>query len=166
MLIRKGLFASLAFAVLVVASMLFAACGGGGEASPTPSVKPSESAGPTSPAAASPTPAGSPAPPPVLTINSVSPDPAKVGDKVTVTFKTEPSAMIGFQITDPNGQIAIQMQAQAGADGIATYDYTVSGATGKYLVEAAAGRSIADLLMLQIRPTTGPNTADATFQVQ
>ncbi len=113
------------------------------------------------------TPAGTPTPatPVTLEIVSVSPSPAAVGDTVTITFKTQPKNFIGLQVTDPNGQIAIQTQLTAGADGTAVLDQTVKLA-GEWKVEAAAGRSIADLLALQINPKPGPHSDDATFEVQ
>jgi hypothetical protein len=96
----------------------------------------------------------------------VLPNPANVGDEVTITFKTQPMALIGFQITDAAGNIASQNVVTAGADGTATFAYTVAEPKGTWNVEAAAGATAADLLRLQASPTPGPETADTTFEVQ
>lgn len=101
-----------------------------------------------------------------LAISSVLPNPASVGDEVTITFKTQPLAIIGFQITDAAGNIAAQDMVTAGADGSATYTYAVAEPKGTWTVEAAAGATIEALLQLQAAPTPGPQTADTTFEVQ
>lgn len=150
-------------ALLAVA--LLSACGGGEGTTPTPSAGTPTAAPTTAPVTTPPAGTGTASAPVTLEIMSISPNPAKVGDKVTVTFKTQPKNLIGLQVTDPNGQIAIQTQLTAGADGTAIFDQTVKLA-GEWKVEGAAGRSIADLLALQINPIAGPHSADATFVVQ
>ena len=141
---------------IALVAVLLSACGGE-EAVPTPTASPTRA-----PATASPTPSG----PLTLTIISVSPSPAKVGDQVTVTFKTQPGAAIGIQITDSAGKIVAQTMLTAGSDGTATHKQPIAGPTGAWRVEAAAGATIQDLLRLQASPTAGPQTAVATFQVQ
>ncbi len=149
----------------LLALALLSACGGDdGEATPTPAAGTPTAVVTATPVAT--TPAAPTTPGQVtLEITDISPSPAKVGDTVTITFKTQPKNFIGLQVTDPNGQIAIQTQLTAGADGTAVLDQTVKLA-GEWKVEAAAGRSIADLLALQINPKPGPHSDDATFEVQ
>lgn len=149
---------------------LAVACGGGEEATPTPTRAATTApvatvtAAPATKAATPVAGTGSPAAV-TLKITSVTPNPAKAGDKVTITFQTQPGNVIGLQITAPNGQIAIQTQLTAGGDGTATLDQVVN-TPGTWKVEAAAGRTIADLLALQLNPQPGPHSDDATFEVQ
>ncbi len=149
---------------------LAAACGGGEESTPTPTTAATTApaATPTPPAATqAATPAAATGSPAAVTLKivSVEPNPAKVGDKVTITFETQPGNVIGLQVTAPNGQIAIQTQLTAGGDGTATLDQVVN-TPGTWKVEAAAGRTVADLLALQLNPVPGPHSDDATFEVQ
>ncbi len=143
------------------------ACGGGEEATPTPTRAATTAPAATATATKAATPvAGTSSPAAVtLKIASVAPNPAKVGDKVTITFNTQPGNVIGLQVTAPNGQIAIQTQLTAGGDGTATLDQVVN-TPGTWKVEAAAGRTVADLLALQLNPVPGPHSDDATFEVQ
>jgi hypothetical protein len=153
---------SIAVTILValLAGLLSASCGGNEEAkvSATPGVT-------GTPLATSPAPATSPAEI-TLQIPSVVPSPAHLGEEAVVTFKTAPGAIIGFTILDGAGQIAAQTNVTAGADGIATYGLVLTGAKGTWLVQAAAGATIDDLLRLQASPTAGPYSADFSFEVQ
>ncbi len=157
--------------VSALAVVLLAACGGGGGSATSTATTPTQTRATSSPAA-SPT-AGTPAPGTqtpggqiTLTISSISPNPAKVGDQLTITFKTQPGNVIGFQITDSQGSTVAQNLVTAGSDGMATFTQTISGPTGTWDVQGAAAASVNDLLRLQAAPTAGPETADATFQVQ
>lgn len=162
---------TLLVASAVTALGLGVACGGGEEASPTPTRAATTAPTATTTLAATATQAATPSaatgsPAPVtLKITSVTPNPAKAGDTVTITFQTQPGNVIGLQITAPNGQIAVQTQLTAGGDGTATLDQVVN-TPGTWKVEAAAGRTIADLLALQLNPQPGPHSDDATFEVQ
>ncbi len=151
--------------VLALATLTFEACGGGGGEKATSTPQPSSTTIATTPAG-TPRATLTPGPPLTLAISSVLPNPANVGDEVTITFKTQPMALIGFQITDAAGNIASQNVVTAGADGTATFAYTVAEPKGTWNVEAAAGATAADLLRLQASPTPGPETADTTFEVQ
>ena len=153
------------FLVSALAVVLLSACGGE-EANPTPTARPTRAPVTPSPAASPATATPAPGTQLTLTISSVSPNPAKIGDQVTVTFRTQPAAVIGFQITDSQGTIVAQTMATAGSDGMATYNQAIAGPQGTWLVEAAAGATIQDLLRLQAAPTPGPEAADATFEVQ
>jgi ABC-type glycerol-3-phosphate transport system substrate-binding protein len=163
---KKSLFGIVI--LLLAALALLAACGGGEESgatpvptevptatTPEPTVEPTETA-PTSAAGAELT----------LSISSISPDPAQVGDEVTIIFETQPTAVIGLQIIDPQGQTVVQTQLTAGSDGTATFKQALDGPTGTWMVDAAAGATVADLLALQVAPTPGPYSADATFEMQ
>ncbi len=85
---------------------------------------------------------------------------------MTILFKTQPGAVIGFEITDPQARTVAQTMVTAGRDGTASYRQTAEAVPGTWRVEAAAGATIQDLLRLQAQPTSGPETADATFEVQ
>ena len=163
-MIRDARRACAAAILVLVAAALLEACGDGEKTAPTQTASQPPST-PTATASAA-TPATTPGAPLTLTIASILPKPAKVGDSVTITFETRAGAVIGFQITDPQGQTAAQTLVTAGSDGTATYELTIDGPPGTWLVEAAAGASIADLLRLQASPSPGPQTADATFEVQ
>ena len=151
--------------VIALAVVLLSACGGE-EASPTPTARPTQAPATPSPAASPAIPTLAPGTPLTLTIASISPTPAKIGDQVTVTFRTQPGAVIGFQITDSQGKTVVQKLMTVGSDGTATYEQTIAGPQGTWRVEAAAGATIDDLLQLQAAPTPGPETANATFEVQ
>jgi hypothetical protein len=138
-----------------------AACGGGEEASPTPSSTASATASPT--AAATTPPATGEL---TLDISSVSPSAIHVGDTVTVTFVTRAGAFIGLQVIDAEGNTVGQQMVTAGSDGKALYDFVAQGAPGSWLISAAAGATIDDLLRLQASPVPGPNTVDRTIEVQ
>lgn len=146
-----------AVAIITVASI--AACGGG-SSSETPT--PSASEAPTTTATAAPTSAG----PLTLSIGSIEPDPASMGDTVTVTFITRPTAVIGLEVIDGGGNIVAQDQLTAGSNGSAVYSFDASGDAGTWTVSAAAGATVQDLLKLQASPVAGPNTADGQFEVQ
>lgn len=152
------------FAPLTVLTglLLLSACGG---ASPT--ATPTK-APPTAPSTAvvSPVPTLAPGTPLTLEISSISPNPARVGDQVTITFKSRPGALIGFEITAPKDQSVVQTAVTVGSDGTATYKQQVQGPKGTWQVDATAGASLQDLLRLQTAPTPGPNSASATFEVQ
>jgi hypothetical protein len=150
--------------LLLLTLALFAACGDDEE--PAATAAPTQAPTATTPADSEATPTVAPDTPLTLSIVSISPDPAQVGDEVTVTFETQPAAVIGLQITDAQGQIVVQTQLTAGSDGTATFKETLDGPTGTWRVEAAAGTSVADLLALQLAPTPGPQTAEATFEMQ
>jgi len=150
--------------ILLLAVALFAACGDDEE--PAATAAPPQTPTATTPAGSEATPTVAPDTPLTLSIVSISPDPAQVGDEVTITFETQPAAVIGMQITDAEGQTVDQTQLTAGSDGTATFTDSLDGPTGTWRVEAAAGTSVADLLALQLAPTPGPQTAEATFEVQ
>ena len=154
---------------MALAAVVLSACGGE-EAAPTPTtaptVSPTRAPATTSPAASPAVSSPTPGAPLILTISSISPAPAKVGDQVTVIFETRPGAVIGFQITDSGGKIVVQTMLTVGSDGTATYKQPIAGPQGTWRVEAAAGTTIQDLLRLQAAPTAGPETADATFEVR
>jgi hypothetical protein len=151
--------------VIALAIVLLSACGGE-EASPTPTARPTQAPATSSPAASPAVPTLAPGTPVTLTIASISPTPAKIGDQVTVTFKTQPGAVVGFQITDSQGKSVAQTLVLVSSDGTATYTLAITGPQGTWRVEAAAGATIDDLLRLQAAPTPGPETATATFEVQ
>lgn len=151
--------------VIALIVVLLSACGGE-EATPTPTARPTQAPATPSPAASPATPTPAPGTPLTLTISSISPTPAKIGDQVTVTFTTQPEAVIGFQITDSQGKSVAQTLVPVGSDGTATYALPIAGPQGTWRVEAAAGATAQDLLRLQAAPTPGPETANATFEVQ
>ncbi len=151
--------------VIALIVVLLSACGGE-EATPTPTARPTQAPATPSPAASPATPTPAPGTPLTLTISSISPTPAKIGDQVTVTFTTQPEAVIGFQITDSQGKTVAQTMVPADSDGTATYTQAIAGPQGTWRVEAAAGATAQDLLRLQAAPTPGPETANATFEVQ
>jgi len=153
------------FLVIALAVVLLSACGGK-EAAPTLTARPTQATATPSPAASPATATPAPGARLTLTISSISPNPAKIGDEVTVTFRSQPEAVIGFQITDSQGTIVAQTMATAGSDGTATYKQPIEGPHGTWRVEAAAGATIQDLLRLQAAPTPGPETADGTLEVQ
>ncbi len=151
--------------LLALLSMtLLTACGGGEQ---TPSRTAASSMSPSTATAVSQASPGSTAVSQLtLAITSISPSPAKSGERITIMFKTQPAALIGLQITDANGRIVTQSMVVAGSDGTAIFQDTLKGPPGKWLVEAAAGLGITDLLRLQASPTSGPETADSPFEVQ
>lgn len=145
---------------LLLASV--AACGGGAEKpSATPSATISASPSPTAPATTPPS--GGEL---TLDVASVAPSAVHVGDTVTVTFVTRARAVIGLQVIDGAGNTVAQEMVTAGSDGKAPYDFVAEGAPGSWLVSAAAGATIEDLLRLQASPVPGPNTVDRTIEVQ
>jgi hypothetical protein len=85
---------------------------------------------------------------------------------VTVTFVTRAGAFIGLQVIDAEGNTVGQQMVTAGSDGKALYDFVAQGAPGSWLISAAAGATIDDLLRLQASPVPGPNTVDRTIEVQ
>jgi hypothetical protein len=149
--------------VLLSAGLAFSvACGGGEEKqSATPSPTISASPAPT-------TPAGTPTATGQLTLDiaSVSPSTVHVGDRVTVTFSTRAHAVIGLQVVDGAGDTVAQDMVTVGSDGKAPYDFVAQGSPGSWLISAAAGATIEDLLRLQASPVPGPNTVDRTIEVQ
>lgn len=153
---------SIAVTILValLAGVLSAACGDDEEAQ----VSPSPGAAAT-PSATTPAPATTPAEL-TLEITSVFPEQARLGDEAFVTFETAPDAVIGFTILDGAGQTAAQDNVTAGSDGVATYSLVLSGAKGTWLVQAAAGATINDLLRLQASPVGGAYSDDFSFVVE
>jgi hypothetical protein len=152
-------------AILLLSTLaLLAACGDDEEPGTTPAPTLAPTA--TATAASDAIPTSAPDTPLTLSVSSVSPDPAQVGDEVTITFETQPTAVIGLQIKDPQGQTVVQTQLTAGSDGTATFKDVLQGPTGTWLVEAAAGATVQDLLALQMAPTPGPHSAEATFEMQ
>ena len=152
--------------VIALTVVLLSACGGE-EATPTPTARPTQAPATPSPAASLAAATPTPGTPLTLTISSISPTPAKIGDQVTVTFRTQPEAVIGLQITDSQGETVAQTMVIVDSDGTATYTtQAISGPQGTWRVEAAAGATVEDLLQLQAAPTPGPETANATFEVQ
>lgn len=151
-------------AALLLGTLLLSACDNGDDNGSAQTAEPTEE--PT----ATPTSSEEPAPdsdaPITLSITTITPDPAAPGDEVAITFETAPLASIGLQITDSEGNLAAQSSLTAGADGTATFDLTVDDPTGTWLVEAAAGATIEDLLALQLAPVPGPHSAEASFEVQ
>ena len=135
---RDVLARSWLLAIALAAALLVACGGGGGE----------EEAAPKGTEAPGATPSATRAPPP-LTISSISPNPASVGGEVTITFKTDPRAVIGFQVTDSQGKIVAQAMVVADTEGTATYKQAIAGPPGAWRVQAAAGRSSGDLMALQ-----------------
>jgi len=155
-LVKRG-----AFIAAIVLAFAVTACGGGES---TPSATQSAAPSTTAPETASGTPSGTQEP---LTLSgTVNPESVTVGETVTVTFTTAPNAIVGFQVVDPTGKTTVQASLNAHPDGTAVYKLTAAEPTGKWLVSAAAGRSILDLLKLQAAPTSGPNTVDVNFDVR
>jgi hypothetical protein len=158
----------LAIVVLSSIALLLAACGNGDEDGDAQTAGPTEE--PTAAATATPTSTEEPTPDSdgtiTLSITSVSPDPASPGDEVAIVFETAPDALIGLQITDSEGNTVAQTQLTAGPDGIATYQHIVDVPAGTWLVEAAAGATVQDLLALQLNPVAGPHSDEASFEVQ
>jgi ABC-type glycerol-3-phosphate transport system substrate-binding protein len=150
--------------LLLLALALLAACGDDEE--PGDTGEPTQSPAGTSPTPSEATPTVAPDTPLTLSVSSVSPDPAQVGDEVTITFETQPMAVIGLQITDAQGQTVVQTQLTAGSDGTATFKDVLQGPKGTWRVEGAAGATVQDLLALQMAPTPGPHSAEATFEMQ
>ncbi len=156
-LVKRG-----AFIAPIVLAVALAACGGG--ENNAPSATHSAASSTAAAATASGTPSGTQAP---LTLSAtVSPESAAIGETVTVTFTTAPNAVIGFQVVDAAGKTTVQVSLTAHSDGTAVYKLTAAAPAGKWLVSAAAGRSVFDLLRLQAAPTAGPNTADVNFEVR
>ena len=147
-----------AFIAAIVLAAAIGACGGGEENPPsaTPSVSPSAS------------PSGTPEGtlPPLTLSATVNPHSVVSGETVTVSFTSAPRAIIGFRVIDAAGDTVVEDTARAGADGIAEYELVATGAAGTWLLSAAAGRTILDLLRLQAAPVPGPNTADVSFEVR
>ena len=56
-----------------------------------------------------------------MTISSITPDPIGVGGEVTITFKTDPRAVIGFRVSDSQGKAVAEAMAVADSEGTATY---------------------------------------------
>jgi ABC-type glycerol-3-phosphate transport system substrate-binding protein len=148
----------------LAASTLLAACGDGEEPRATPG--PAQTPTVTTPEPTDAIPTLAPGTPLTLSISSISPNPAQVGDEVTITFETQPTAVIGLQITDAQGETVVQTQLTAGSDGTVTFEDALEGPTGTWSIEAAAGATVPDLLALQIAPTPGPHSAKATFEMQ
>jgi multidrug efflux pump subunit AcrA (membrane-fusion protein) len=150
--------------LLLLALALLAACGD--DEGPGTTGEPTQSPAGTSPAPSEATPTAAPDAPLTLEVSSISPDPANVGDEVTITFETQPAAQIGLQIKDADGQTVHQGQLTAGSDGTATFTGALQGPTGTWLVEAAAAATVQGLLALQMAPTPGPHSTEATFEMQ
>ena len=74
--------------------------------------------------------------------------------------------MIGLQLADPQGTIAVQTTVAAGSNGTAVYAQALTGPKGTWTVDAAAAANLQGLLGLEASPTPGPETAKATFEVQ
>jgi ABC-type glycerol-3-phosphate transport system substrate-binding protein len=150
--------------LLLLALALLAACGDDEEPGATPG--PTQGPTATSPAESDASPTAAHDTPLTLSVSSISPNPAKVGDEVTITFETQPAAQIGLQIKDAEGQTVIRTNLAAGSDGTATFKDTLQGPTGTWLVEAAAAASVQGLLVLQMAPTPGPHSAEVTFEME
>jgi ABC-type glycerol-3-phosphate transport system substrate-binding protein len=155
-------------AALLLSALLLSACGDGDEDGDAQTATPTEE--PVATATATPTSTEEPTPDSdgtiTLSITSVSPDPAAPGDEVAIVFETAPGAEIGLQVTDSEGNTVAQTQLTAGPDGIATYHHIVDVPAGAWLVEAAAGATVQDLLALQLNPVAGPHSDEASFEVQ
>lgn len=154
----------LVIATLLFATLLLSACGDDDGEGQTP--EPTEGPTATATATATPTPDSDPDATITLSITSVTPDPAAPGDEVAIVFETAPDAVIGLQVTDSEGNTVAQTQLTAGPDGIVTYHHIVDVPAGTWLVEAAAGATVQDLLALQLNPVAGPHSDEASFDVQ
>ena len=162
---RCGVSARLWLLAIALAVALLAACGGGeGEEEAAP--KGTQAPGTAAPATRT---------PPLLTISSISPNPASVGGEVTITFKTDPRAVIGFRISDPQRKAVAEAMAVADSEGTATYKQAIAGPVGTWRVQAAAGRSTGDLMKLQASqsspaasrpPGTGAISIEASYGSQ
>ena len=148
-------------AILSLLLTAVSACGGDEEPSPTasPSVSVPGSATPsiTAPAATGEL---------TLAIESIEPSTVRLRDTVTVTFATRPRAVIGLQVVDGEGNLVAQEMLTAGSDGSAPFDFVAEGTVGQWMISAAAGATLADLLRLQASPVPGPNTVDRLIEVQ
>jgi hypothetical protein len=155
----RNLLSSIAIIIFLFA--IAASCGDDDDAS--------SDATPTVPPTSSPAPAATTAAPSgeiTLDVESVEPEAVQLGDTVTVTFVTSPGAVIGLRVFDGEGSVVSQDQLTAGDDGRAPYDFVAEGAVGTWLVSAAAGATVQDLLALQASPVPGPYSVDQEIEVQ
>lgn len=155
----RTLVSSVAIIIFILA--IAASCGDDDDSSSdaTPTVPPTSSPGPAATTAA---PSGEI----TLDVESVEPAAVMLGDTVTVTFVTSPGAVIGLRVLDAEGSVVSQDQLTAGEDGKAPYDFVAEGAAGTWLVSAAAGATVQDLLALQASPVPGPYSVDREIEVQ
>jgi hypothetical protein len=155
----RNLLSSIAIIIFLFA--IASGCGDDDDSSSdaTPTIPPT-----SSPTAAATTPATSGEI--TLDVESVEPATVMLGDTVTVTFVTSPGAVIGLRVLDAEGSVFSQDQLTAGDDGRAPYDFVADGAAGTWLVSAAAGATVQDLLALQASPVPGPYSVDQEIEVQ
>ena len=142
-------------AILSLLLTAVSACGGDEEPSPT-------APGSATPSITTPAATGEL----TLAIDSIEPSTVRLGDTVTVTFASLPRAVIGLQVLDGAGNLVAQEMLTAGSDGSAPFDFVAEGAAGQWMISAAAGATLADLLRLQASPVPGPNTVDRVIEVQ
>ena len=161
--LRASFIAMVLLATFVLAVTLGACGGGEDEPSSTPLTS-SPTTATESPSAETGTP--EPSLPPLTLEASISPESVARGETATVTFTTEPRAIIGFQVVDAAGETIVQSTVTAGADGTAVYEIMAAEPPGTWTVSAGAGRTIIELLIMQANPVPGPNTADVTFEVR
>ncbi len=149
--------------IAILSLLLTAVSACGGDEEPSPTVSPSVSfPGSVTPSVTTPAATGEL----TLAIASIEPGSVLLGDTVTVTFATRPSAVIGLQVVDGEGNVVAQQMLTAGSDGSAPFDFVAEGTAGQWMISAAAGATLADLLRLQASPVSGPNTVDRVIEVQ